>query len=580
VYDDFVSRRLSAEAGTTMRYVLHEMRTPLTQIMGFSEMLQEEVRERGQDDLAPDLEQIRSSAQELLDFVERVFRPDAPAISDAGDPVAEPAPEGTEDSTLPTASPLEPGPASGSLLVVDDEPKNRELLARRLSKRGYDVATAADGREALHAIEAGSFDLVLLDVLMPGTSGLEVLATVRQTRSAAELPVIMATALGASQDTVEALERGANDYVTKPFDFPVLLARVATQLSLRRATQAIAGLAQQLEIRNTFIRRTFGRYVSDEVVTSLLDNPTGLELRGEKRHVTILMSDLRGFSTLTESLMPTQVVSLLNGYLGTMAEVIQSHGGTIDELQGDGILAFFGAPLSQGDDAERAVSAAVAMQVAIEGLNERNRSAGLPVIEMGIGIATGEVIVGNLGSERRAKYGAVGSTVNLAARIESYCLGGEVLIEDETRDAVGEALRFDGTREVHPKGSAAPMRIHRVTAVRDVVLPEKSEALSELAAPIPVRFAFVEGKDVGGQTFGGEFSAVSASGARLRSDVALPEMSDLRIELLDPRGEPLPGSFYAKVVAREAGLVRFTTRSPSLVAALERVLESADAGGS
>lgn len=553
-----------------MRYVLHEVRTPLAQIIGYSEMLQDEARDRGQDGLVPDLEQIRASAQQLLDFVESVFRPDVPAALDAdGVAAGSPAPLHAGDAMLSTASPDAVGRTSGSLLIVDDEARNRDLLVRRLSRLGYDVTTAADGHHALQAIEAGAFDLVLLDVVMPGASGLEVLETIRGTRSASELPVIMATALGASEDTVKALRLGANDYVTKPFDFPVLLARVATQLSLRRASQEVAGLAQQLEIRNAFIRRMFGRYVSDEVVSSLLDEHAALELRGEMRRVTILMSDLRGFSGLTESLTPIQVVSLLNGFLGAMAEVIQCHGGTIDEIQGDAVLAFFGAPVSQSDDAERAVAAAVAMQFAIEELNARHVSSGLPEIEMGIGIATGDVIVGNLGSEQRAKYGAVGAAVNLASRIESYSLGGEVLVEDATREAIGGALRIDSTREVFPKGSATPVRIHRVRALGNTGLPDRRDALAELRAPIPLRFAFVDGKDVASATFEGEFRAISASGARLQTDERLPDMSDIRIDLLDESNEPLPGAFYAKVVAGEAGLVQFTTRSPALELAIE-----------
>ncbi len=555
-----------------MRHVLHELRTSLTQIVGYSEMLQEEARDRSQDELVPDLEQIRTSARQMLDLVESVFRPDGASEGGGVGNADASGPGEAAGHVAPAEAAPEPDKVSGSLLVVDDEAKNREVLARRLSRVGYEVTTAGDGREALAAIEAGGFELVLLDVIMPGTSGLEILETIRRTRSASELPVVMATALGASEDTVAALRRGANDYVTKPFDFPVLLARVATQLSLRRAAQEIAGLARQLEIRNAFIRRTFGRYVSDEVVSSLLDDPTGLELRGEKRRVSILMSDLRGFSTLTEWLTPTDVVSLLNGYLGTMADVIQSHGGTIDEFQGDGILAFFGAPLSRDDDAERAVATAVAMQLAMEGLNERNRAVGLPEVGMGIGIATGDAIVGNLGSEKRAKYGAVGTTVNLAGRIESYTLGGEVLVDDVTRDAVGDALRIDGTRQVHPKGFTAPLRIHRATALGDVEVPERDESLTELVAPIPLRYALVRGKEVGGHTFTGAFSALSRTGARLRSDGAIPDLANLRVELLDARGEPLPGAFYTKVVDGEAGLVRFTTRSPSLETALERAL--------
>jgi adenylate cyclase len=464
---------------------------------------------------------------------------------------------------------------SGRLLVVDDEPGNRDLLARRLRKVGYEVEVAEDGVEGLRAIEAGDFDLILLDILMPGTSGLDVLTAIRRTRSASELPVVMATALGGSEDTVEALRRGANDYVTKPFDMPVVLARIGSQLSLKRATREIEDLARQLEIRNGFIRRTFGRYVAGEIVDNLLESPEGLELRGEKRTLTILISDLRGFSILTEMLEPVQVVSLLNGYLGAMAEIIQSHGGTIDEFLGDGILAFFGAPVARDDHAERAVAAAVAMQLAMASVNRTNRRVGLPEVEMGIGIATGEVIVGNVGSERRTKYGAVGSTVNLAARIESYTMGGEVLISDATRSALASLLEIAEERTVHPKGFGEPLRIHRMAGIHGrhrLFLPQRSEEWIELRAGLPVRFSVLSGKEVSGPSFEGTFGAVTEISARLRSRAPLRELSNLRIELVGAGGAPLPGAFYAKVATGaavgEEGVVRFTTRSGALEAAL------------
>jgi DNA-binding response OmpR family regulator len=138
---------------------------------------------------------------------------------------------------------------------------------------------------------------VLLDVLMPGLSGLDVFESIRRTYTVTDLPVVMATALAGSQDTVEALRGGANDYVTKPFDMPVVLARVEAQLALKRAAKEIAALAQQLEIRNAFIRRAFGRYASDEVVDTLLETPGGLELRGEKRRVTGCVMNLRSVAT-------------------------------------------------------------------------------------------------------------------------------------------------------------------------------------------------------------------------------------------------------------------------------------------
>ena len=163
---------------------------------------------------------------------------------------------------------------------------------------------------------------------------------------------------------------------------------------------------QSLEKHNRFIRHTFGRYLSDDIVDNLLDHPEGLKLGGETRLVTILMSDLRGFTSMSKRLVPEQVVAILNRYLGAMVEVIGRHQGTIDEFIGDAILVIFGAPVRRADHAESAVACAVSMQLAMDPLNEANRRDGLPELEMGIGVNTGEVVVGNIGSDTRAKYGA------------------------------------------------------------------------------------------------------------------------------------------------------------------------------
>jgi adenylate cyclase len=259
-----------------------------------------------------------------------------------------------------------------------------------------------------------------------------------------------------------------------------------------------------------------------------------------------------------------------------MSEVIQRYGGTIDEFVGDAVLAFFGAPVSRDDDAERAVAAAIAMQHAMEQVNERNRLTGLPEIEMGIGIATGDVIVGNIGSEKRTKYGAVGSPVNLASRIESYTLGGEVLISDATLEDTRAIVRTSRTREVHPKGLGAPIRIHRVSAIGgsyDLQLSDREAELIDLAEEIPVRFGLLEGKHVAELVSRGALCALSRGSARLRSCEPVPELGELRLELVGS-----DGAFYAKVVtgsegeAGEPSLLRFTTRCRELDHAFERAL--------
>jgi len=548
-----------SEARTTLRKLQHDLRTRLGQILGYSEMLEEELSDRNLADLLPDLAHIRAAATMMLGLVDDVFRAEG-----VGDPTSVP-----ESSGVANEAPM-PGGQSGRLLLVDDEPANRELLRRQLERAGYEVSEAGGGRAALAMIEEQAFDLVLLDVMMPDMDGVQALKSIRRTRSVSELPVIMATALAETRDMVAALEVGANDYVTKPFDMAVVLARIQTQLALRAAASEIETLAQQLEIRNLFLRRTFGRYLSDDVVTSLLENDEGLEIRGERRRVSILVADLRGFTSMTEALAPDEIVSILNTYLATMAEVIQEYQGTIDEFLGDAILAHFGALTTREDDAERAVACAIAMQLAIEDVNRINRDGGLPDVEMGIGVATGDVIVGNLGSEKHSKHTAIGSAVNLASRIEGYTLGGEVLVSQATFEDVAGLIHVDLVREVWPKGFEAPQQIHRVAAIRgayELVVPAERARFVEIAERIPVRVALLEGKSISEHFHDGQIVALSSTGARLVTDAEVFDLAELRIEIIGPEG--LEGVCYAKVVDRGSGTdpvltVRFSIRALTL----------------
>ena len=472
--------------------------------------------------------------------------------------------------------------AQGSLLVVDDNPLNRDMLARRLTRRGYTVTVAEDGYQALAMIEAQQFDLVLLDIMMPGISGLDVLKTVRQRYAVADLPVIMATAKDQSEDIVAALQLGANDYVTKPLDFPVVLARTQTQLSLKRAMQEIQRLAAQLELRNRFIRDTFGRYLTDEVVTSLLDSPQGLQLGGEKRRVTMLISDLRGFTSLSGRLAPEQVMAMLNRYLGTMVEIIMQYQGTIDEIIGDAMLVIFGAPIWRQDDAQRAVACAAAMQLAMAAVNAGNRRAGLPDVEMGIGVHTGEVVVGNIGSHKRTKYGVVGSHVNLTSRIQSYTIGGQILVSEMTRQEIGPLGRLRKQMEVEAKGIAEPItlyELHGIGGAYSLFLPAREEGLVLLQQQIPLQYTVLEGQHIGHTVYKGHFITLSAKGGEVRSDYAAAPWSNLRIRLLGSNGEVISGELYAKVLrhlpeSRPGFYAHFTSVPSEVATFLQRLLAS------
>ncbi len=356
-------------------------------------------------------------------------------------------------------------PAQAVILVVDDIELNRDLLTRRLARKGFATNAASDGFKALEWLANHHCDLVLLDIMMPGMSGIEVLQKVRETRDGTELPIIMATARDTRDDIVGALRLGANDYVTKPLDFPVVLARVNAQLEMKRANDHIRQLVLEVERRNEFIRSVFGRYLTDDIVEALLDSPEGLKLGGERREITILMADIRGFTNLSSQLEPEKVVTLVNNFLSQMTRVIISRGGTIDEFIGDAILALFGAPRAMDGHAEKAVACALEMQQAMQAVNQLNRQSGLPELATGIGINTGAVIVGNIGSEQRAKYGVVGHNVNFAARVESYSEGGQILVSDRTLEACDGLLETRGEMLVRPKGFDEDVRIHDICGI-------------------------------------------------------------------------------------------------------------------
>jgi class 3 adenylate cyclase len=560
----------------------HDLRTPLHQIIGYAELLEEEVKEAGQEKYAADLQKMRAAARRALEVMDQAI----PAAGAAPGPLVfreaaddpPPLPAAAEAAALPPlrppAEPIEPG--SVSLLVVDDNELNRDMLSRRLGSRGFKVAVADDGAAALAMMEQQDFDLVLLDVMMPGLTGIDVLKRVRERLSETDLPIVMATARDATEDVVEALRLGANDYVTKPLDFPVVLARVETQLTLKRQKQEIGRLARDLELRNRFIQSLFGRYLSDEVVADLLASPQAAKIGGEQRRVTLLMSDLRGFTPLTEGLAPEQVLRLLNRYLGTMADVVLAHQGTVDEFVGDAILAIFGAPVPRPDDARRAVACAVAMQEALTGLNRANEADGLPRLEMGIAVHTGDVIVGNIGSERRAKYGVVGSAVNHAGRIESFTVGGQVLISETTLREAGPGVRVGERLAVDAKGTREPIVVHDLRGVGSAEVPGAPDGPVPLPTPLNVLCHVVVAKRVQSEAFGGRLTAISVRGGSLITPRRLRPLSNIKLELR-PADAP-PVEIYAKVVhvAGDGSVaLRFTPLRPEAETWVNEVIAAA-----
>jgi adenylate cyclase len=351
----------------------------------------------------------------------------------------------------------------GFILAVDDLQENRELVARNLSRSGHIVITAASGEEALHALEQSDVDVVLLDLLMPGMDGREVLRRIKEHPEWRATPVIVISGSQDMDGIIECIEAGADDYLFKPFNPILLQARIKAGIERKRWHDKEDQYRQQLERNEKFIRATFGRYLSDEIVTDILERPEGLELGGDLRRVSIMLSDIRGFTTLSEHLAPAQVVTMLNRYLGAMTDIIMAHHGTIDEFIGDAILAVFGAPQHRDDDADRAVRCALAMQDAMIGINALNEAEGFPAVHTGIAINTGDVIAGNIGSERRSKYGFVGHPMNVTSRIEDKTRGGEILISDSTLLSLKGDFSVGRSEEINVRGIDETITVHQIT---------------------------------------------------------------------------------------------------------------------
>ena len=339
-------------------------------------------------------------------------------------------------------------------------------------------------------------------------------------------------------------------------------------------------------MRAGFLKEMFGRYLSEEVTNTLLENPDMVNLGGEKRSVTIMISDLRGFTSLVERLEPEQVVQILNTYFEIMVDVLLKYNATINEIIGDALLVIFGAPQEMPDRARRAIACAIEMQNEMAKVNEENQLQGLPEIEMGIGLNEDEVIVGNIGSSKRSKYGVVGSGVNMTSRIESYTVGGQILISDSVRKEAGDILRIDEQREVIPKGSEGPLKIHEVGGIGapyNLALEEKAPALVPLGSRVPLLYTTLDGKDVGKDQLKGFVSRLSRKGAEIELEEPLELLTNIKMNLGDVPEELASKHFYGKVIEGVGKddhnyIVRFTSASPEVAAYFQALRQYAVKG--
>ncbi len=333
---------------------------------------------------------------------------------------------------------------------------------------------------------------------------------------------------------------------------------------------------------STFLKRTFGRFHSDQVLEAIIEDPMAAQASGTRAPVTIMMSDLRGFTALCERRRAEEIVEMLNLYLSAMVNIIEEYGGTVNAISGDGMLITFGAPKPMQDRVERAVACAIRMQNAMEDVNRDLETRGLPALAMGIGIHEAEVVVGTIGSEKRAMYGVIGSGVNMASRIEGYSTGGQILVSQSVYDALGDTLRIDGRREMLPKGSEAALVIYDVGGIggrHHLFLQGVAEPLVELTRPISALAVVVQGKvaeDIQHRTL---LTHLSRAEAQLLSPTPLASQQSIKLNLCDVPQRLKLCSAYATVTRREGEhhWITFTSIAPEIEAYLFASLQLSSA---
>ncbi len=362
-----------------------------------------------------------------------------------------------------------------------------------------------------------------------------------------------------------------------PMVSPAGASLMSAFLCLMLGARASRNAHLKSEHEREFVRQTFGRYLTEQVVQQLLDSPDGLKLGGQRDFVTIMMTDLRGFTSMCGSMEPEAVVKLLNHYLERMTRIITKYGGTIDEFIGDAILVVFGAPVPLEHEELRAVACSIEMLNAMPDINQWNAANHLPSVEMGIGIHSGEVVLGNIGSELRAKYGIVGSTINLTSRVESYTVGGQVLISETTRERCGDSLTIGASQVVSPKGVKGTMTIYEALGVHgpfSVSLQSANEQLRPPRAPLSLRYAVIKNKQVAEETHVAQVEALSDRGLELKVPEGLSVLTDLQLRVLEG-SEARPGELYGKVLKADVRPGVIYLRLTSVPAELRPVLDAA-----
>jgi CheY-like chemotaxis protein/class 3 adenylate cyclase len=352
---------------------------------------------------------------------------------------------------------------SAKILVVDDNPRNIKLLAELLKAEKHEVITAESGKAALKLVAAEKPDLVLLDVMMPGMNGYEVCQAIRADPATAILPVVLVTALD-PQERIKGLQAGADDFLTKPVNQPELLARVKSLLRIKslydtvqRQSGELAQWNRTLETRVaeqvTELERLskLRRFVSPKVCDLILAGEIDDINRVRRREISVVFTDLRGFTAFNEIAEPEEVMGVLREYHETLGRIIMAHDGTIEHVAGDGVMVLLNDPAPIADHELAAVRMGLEMRGAVEELAAGWKKFGHE-LGFGVGIASGYATMGAVGIDGRRDYVAAGTVCNLAARLCSEAKSGQILLAQRAYAKIENRVRAEPIGELTLKG--------------------------------------------------------------------------------------------------------------------------------
>jgi class 3 adenylate cyclase/CheY-like chemotaxis protein len=439
--------RAEADLDDAMSRLRHDLRTPLNAIKGYAELLIEEGQEQGTEALLHDLRKIVESATRLLGQIDQMLT----AIRTAPDaPASAPSPEAVL-TALRAIPPLRPDNAetaplfSSRIVVVDDNESSRDILSRRLTHAGHQVVTASDGRAALARIAAEPPDLVLLDIMMPGMSGFEVLCRLKSDPGTAAIPVIMISALDEIDSVVRCIEAGAEDFLAKDFNPVLLRARVGAALEKKRMRDREALITAELRTEKERSEALLLNVLPGNVVSRLRGGET---LIADRFHaVTILFCDLVDFTPLAARLQPQETVRLLGKVFAALDGLAAAFRLERIKTIGDAYMVAGGLPEPRPDHAHAVAELALRISDVIAATG---RDAGL-ALEARIGIHTGPAIAGVIGAGKFA-YDVWGDTVNTASRMETFGAPGRIHLSAATRHALGDDFLFEPRGPIAVKG--------------------------------------------------------------------------------------------------------------------------------